>query len=77
MGLMNPNTIFKNYRIIDENFISGSDDKSFSMKAYIYETNADKLKEIIPQIRQVLETNGYKRSTIVCFLYTGKSNSFQ
>ncbi|MDV2457586.1 amidohydrolase [Elizabethkingia anophelis] len=60
VGLMNPNTIFKNYRIIDENFISGSDDKSFSMKAYIYETNADKLKEIIPQIRQVLETNGYK-----------------
>lgn len=60
IGLMNPNTIFKNYRIIDENFLSGSDDKSFSMKAYIYETNADKLKEIIPQIRQVLETNGYK-----------------
>ncbi|MHC6201298.1 M20 metallopeptidase family protein [Elizabethkingia miricola] len=60
VGLMSPNTIFKNYRIIDENFISGSDDKSFSMKAYIYETNADKLKEIIPQIRQVLETNGYK-----------------
>lgn len=57
---MNPNTIFKNYRIIDENFLSGSDDKSFSMKAYIYETNADKLKEIIPQIKQVLETNGYK-----------------
>ena len=57
---MNPNTIFKNYRIIDENFLSGSDDKSFSMKAYIYETNADKLKEIIPQIRQVLETSGYK-----------------
>ncbi|AJW65362.1 putative hydrolase YxeP [Elizabethkingia miricola] len=60
VGLINPNTIFKNYRIIDENFISGSDDKSFSMKAYIYETNADKLKEIIPQIRQVLETSGYK-----------------
>ncbi|HFK5596365.1 TPA: M20 family metallopeptidase [Elizabethkingia anophelis] len=60
VGLMNPNTIFKNYRIIDENFLSGSDDKSFSMKAYIYETNADKLKEIIPQIRQVLETSGYK-----------------
>ncbi len=60
IGLMNPNTIFKNYRIIDENFLSGSDDKSFSMKAYIYETNADRLKEIIPQIKQVLETNGYK-----------------
>nr|WP_305049504.1 M20/M25/M40 family metallo-hydrolase [Elizabethkingia bruuniana] len=60
IGLMNPGTIFKNYRIIDENFISGSDDKSFSMKAYIYETNADKLKEIIPQIKRVLETNGYK-----------------
>ncbi len=60
IGLMNPGTIFKNYRIIDENFISGSDDKSFSMKAYIYETNANKLKEIIPQIKQVLETNGYK-----------------
>ncbi|HFK5574750.1 amidohydrolase [Elizabethkingia anophelis] len=60
IGLMNPNTIFKNYRIIDENFLSGSDDKSFSMKAYIYETNADKLKEIIPQIKQVLETSGYK-----------------
>jgi hypothetical protein len=36
IGLMNPNTIFKNYRIIDENFISGSDDKGFSMKAYVF-----------------------------------------
>lgn len=60
IGLKNPNTIFKNYRIIDGNFTSGSDDKGFSVKTYIYETNSDKLNEIIPQIKQVLETNGYK-----------------
>ncbi|MCL1671143.1 M20 metallopeptidase family protein [Elizabethkingia ursingii] len=60
IGLTDPNTIFKNYRIIDGNFTSGSNDKGFSVKTYIYETNSDKLNEIIPQIKQVLETNGYK-----------------
>jgi metal-dependent amidase/aminoacylase/carboxypeptidase family protein len=30
------------------------------VKTYIYETNSDKLNEIIPQIKQVLETNDYK-----------------
>ncbi|OPC62143.1 M20 metallopeptidase family protein [Elizabethkingia occulta] len=64
IGLKNPNTIFKNYRIIDGNFTSGSDDKGFSVKTYIYETNSDKLNEIIPQIKQVLETNGYKDQLI-------------
>jgi metal-dependent amidase/aminoacylase/carboxypeptidase family protein len=60
IGLTNPNTIFKNYRIIDGNFTSCSNDKGFSVKTYIYETNSDKLNEIIPQIKQVLETNDYK-----------------
>ena len=59
-GLMNPNTIFKDYLFMEENFTIHSKNDILSLQAYLYETNSSKLKDILPKIRQVIEENGYK-----------------
>ena len=64
IGLMNANTIFKDYLIMDENFISYVEKDVLFLNAYLYETNAAKLKDIIPTIKQVIEANGYKDKLI-------------
>lgn len=64
IGLMNPNTIFKDYLIMDENFNTYSKNNEFFLEAYLYETNSSKLKEIIPKIKQLIETSNYKNELI-------------
>lgn len=39
IGLTNPNTIFKDYLFMEENFSITSDNKHLYLKAYLYETN--------------------------------------
>ena len=60
IGLMNPNTIFKDYLIMDKNFAIYSDNNELFLEAYLYETNSSNLKDIIPKIKQIIEANGYK-----------------
>jgi metal-dependent amidase/aminoacylase/carboxypeptidase family protein len=60
IGLTNPNTIFKDYLIMDEHFTSYSENKERILEAYLYETNPNNLKDIIPKIKQVIETSNYK-----------------
>lgn len=60
IGLMNPNTIFKDYLFMDENFINHSKNNVLFLEAYLYETNSSYLKDIIPKIKQAIEDNGYK-----------------
>lgn len=64
IGLMNPNTIFKDYLIMDKNFNTYSKNNTFFLEAYLYETNSSKLKEIIPKIKQLIETSNYKNELI-------------
>lgn len=64
IGLMNPNTIFKDYLIMDENFNTYSKNNEFFLEAYLYETNSSNLKEIIPKIKQLIETSNYKNELI-------------
>lgn len=52
-GLINPNTIFKDYLIMDENFTSYSENNELFLEANLYETNLTNLKNIIPKIKQV------------------------
>lgn len=59
IGLANPNTIFKDY-LIDENFSNYSKNDTLFIEANLYETNLANLKNIIPTIKQTIETNGYK-----------------
>ena len=58
-GLMNPNTIFKDYLIMDEHFQIYSENEELFLEAYLYETNQSKLGKIIPQIEQLIRAEKY------------------
>lgn len=60
IGLMNPNTIFKDYLIIDENFTNYSENNEILLEANLYETNSSNLNDIIPKIKQVIEASNFK-----------------
>lgn len=60
IGLMNPNTIFKDYLFVDEHFTTRSKNNQFFLEAYLYETDQSHLDKIIPEIKKVVEDNGYK-----------------
>lgn len=60
IGLTNPNTIFKDYLIMDENFNTYYKNGAFFLEAYLYETNADNLKNIIPKIEKFIAGSSYK-----------------
>lgn len=64
IGLRNPNTIFKDYLIIDEKFNTYSKINEFFLEAFLYETNSSNLNEIIPKIKHYLETSNYKDQLI-------------
>lgn len=64
IGLMNPNTIFKDYLIMDENFNTYSKNNEFFLETYLYETNSFNLKEIIPNIKQLVKTSNDKDQLI-------------
>lgn len=64
IGLSNPNTIFKDYLIIDEKFTEYSKSNELILETNLYETNKSNLNQIIPKIKEVIETNGYKNKLI-------------
>ncbi|MBX7174468.1 MAG: amidohydrolase [Pyrinomonadaceae bacterium] len=64
IGLGNPKTIFKDYLIIDENFTRYSENNELFLEADLYETNSENLKNILPKIKQVIETSGFKEQLI-------------
>lgn len=64
IGLRNPNTIFKDYLIMDENFNTYFKNNEFFLEAYLYETNSSNLKGIIPKIKQIIETGNFKDQLI-------------
>ncbi|KRD12977.1 amidohydrolase [Flavobacterium sp. Root901] len=59
IGITNPNTIFKDYLIADENFRTYTKNGTFHLKGEIYETDSARLKKIIPTVEQVLKDNNY------------------
>lgn len=60
IGLTNPNTIFKDYLIMDENFDIHSEKDTLFLEAYLYETNQSDLQKIIPKIQRLIGENNYK-----------------
>jgi metal-dependent amidase/aminoacylase/carboxypeptidase family protein len=58
-GLMNPNTIFKDYLIMDEHFKIYSENEELFLDTYLYETDQLKLGKIIPQIEQLISAERY------------------
>ncbi len=59
-GLTNPNTMFKDYLIMDEPFTSYTKNDTLFLEAYIYETNAANLVNIIPIVKQVIAAGNNK-----------------
>lgn len=59
IGLANPNTSFADYLILDETFNNYTANGSFFMEAYLYETNSENLKNIIPKIEKTIQDSGY------------------
>jgi metal-dependent amidase/aminoacylase/carboxypeptidase family protein len=58
-GLTDPNTIFKDYLIMDEQFTSYTKKDTLFLEAYIYETNAANINNIIPKVKQVIAAGNY------------------
>lgn len=56
---MNPNTIFKDYLIMDEHFKIYSENEELFLDTYLYETDQLKLGKIIPQIEQLISAERY------------------
>ncbi|MFP7655173.1 hypothetical protein [Chryseobacterium proteolyticum] len=55
IGLINPNTIFKDYRFMDDKLSVYSKNDHFFLEAYLYETNASRVPEIIPEVKRLVE----------------------
>lgn len=60
IGLSNPNTIFKDYLFMEENFVTEQDNNQLDIKAFIYETNRLNLPNILPKIEQIIFKSKYK-----------------
>jgi metal-dependent amidase/aminoacylase/carboxypeptidase family protein len=58
-GLMNPNTMFKDYLLMDENFKIYSKNDELFLDTYLYETDHSKLGEVIPKIEQLIGVEKY------------------
>ena len=64
IGLASPETIFKDYLLIDRKFKISHQNGELFLEAYLYETNSSNLKIIIHQINQVIETSGFQDKLI-------------
>ncbi|MFT3795836.1 M20 metallopeptidase family protein [Flavobacterium sp.] len=59
IGLASPNTIFADYCIAEEHFRAYPKDGAFYIDAEVYETDAARLKEIIPAVKRLIQEQGY------------------
>jgi metal-dependent amidase/aminoacylase/carboxypeptidase family protein len=58
-GLFNPNSIFKDYFIVDDvTFLSRSDGDKLVVYMDVYETDKAKLSNILPAMKKVIESEG-------------------
>ncbi len=64
IGLTNPNTIFKNYLFLEENFVTEEDNNQLHIKADLYETKKSNLPKILPKIEQIINNSAYKSEFI-------------
>jgi metal-dependent amidase/aminoacylase/carboxypeptidase family protein len=63
-GLSSPNTIFKDYLIMDQDFVTYAQNNELFLEAYLYETNQLNLEKIIPRIKQLIGAGKYKEKLL-------------
>ena len=64
IGLINPNTIFKDYMIMDEHFDIYSKKDELFLEVYLYETNQSNLQKIVPKIERLIGEEKYTEKLI-------------
>jgi metal-dependent amidase/aminoacylase/carboxypeptidase family protein len=64
IGITNPNTVFRDYLIMDENFSSLVEKNALILEADLYETESANLQEIIPKIKRSIETSDHRNQLI-------------
>jgi metal-dependent amidase/aminoacylase/carboxypeptidase family protein len=64
IGISNPNTVFRNYLIMDENFTSRTENNELVLETDLYETESSNLQEIIPKIKRSIETSDHRHQML-------------
>lgn len=70
IGLTNPNTIFKDFSIVEEFRISVEDDK-LHIDIQMFDTDLKRFKNIIPAIKQTIKDNNYSSQLISVLTISG------
>ncbi|MDT0606381.1 M20 metallopeptidase family protein [Croceitalea rosinachiae] len=60
LGLTNPNTFFKDYLYLQENFIIEEDDNQLTLITEAYETDKSNLPNILPKIEQIISKSKHQ-----------------
>jgi metal-dependent amidase/aminoacylase/carboxypeptidase family protein len=63
-GLTSPNSIFKDYFIMDEHFINYAKNDTLVLEADVYETDKNKLQNITPAIKKIIESEGLSEKLV-------------
>jgi metal-dependent amidase/aminoacylase/carboxypeptidase family protein len=63
-GLASPNTIFRDYFLMDQNYVNSTKNDTLTILADVYETEKSKLNNVIPAITKVIESEGLKDELI-------------
>ncbi|WP_343641383.1 hypothetical protein [Chryseobacterium sp.] len=64
IGLINPDTIFKDYLFTNGKLNIYSKNNESFLETYLYETNSFNLDKIIPAVQKVIEDCGYKNQLL-------------
>jgi metal-dependent amidase/aminoacylase/carboxypeptidase family protein len=64
IGLTSSSTIYKNYFIADENFASYTKADTTIVEADVYETEKENLKNILPSIKKIIESEGLQNDLL-------------
>lgn len=62
-GLMNSNTIFNDYLIVDR-FNTYSKNEKLVLEAYLYETDVTAIEDIVPKVKKLIENGKHKEELI-------------
>jgi len=64
IGLANPNTIYKNFTTVSQNFKIGETDQELSISTFISSSNEKKMDSIIPALKQTISSSKYSKKFI-------------
>lgn len=70
-GLMNPNTIFKDYLVMNQDFNIYTKNDELYVETPLFETDSTQLQQIAPTVERIIHQGKYKESLVVVSLIDG------